>query len=379
MSRDRGRIAFRDGMQSVFAGKFEGAEDMRHTHEFKSVERIVYAAVAALIIIVCAVCLQRQQASQTSYTKELFAMDTFFSLRAYGPGAEEALAACEGRVEELESLLSVTREGSDIQRMNQGEHFAVSGDTFSVITSALELGGETEGTLDITLYPVLREWGFTTGEYQIPQAETLQALLEKVDYRTVSLDDSALTVSVPEGVELDLGAVAKGYTGDCLLTLLKERGVTSAMLDLCGNIQVLGEKPDGSAWRVAVRNPFDMSNSLGVLEVRDKSVITSGNYERYFVGEDGNIYGHILNPSDGYPADSGLAAVTIVGDSGVRCDGLSTALFVMGKDAAVDYWQQHRDFEMLLVTEDAHLYMTEGLTECFACSEDWDAEIIRGE
>ncbi|MDE7268862.1 MAG: FAD:protein FMN transferase, partial [Acetatifactor sp.] len=123
----------------------------------------------------------------------------------------------------------------------------------------------------------------------------------------------------------------------------------------------------------------DMSSNLGVLEVRDKAVITSGNYERYIVGEDGNIYGHILNPSDGYPADSGLAAVTIVGDSGVRCDGLSTALFVMGKDAAVDYWQQHRDFEMLLVTEDAHLYMTEGLTECFACSEDWDAEIIRGE
>lgn len=352
---------------------------MRHTHKLKPVWRIVYAVVAVLIIIVCAVCLQRRQASQTSYTKELFAMDTFFVLRAYGPGAEEALAACEGRVAELESLLSVTREGSDIRRINQGEHFTVSGDTFSVITSALKLGGETEGALDITLYPVLREWGFTTGEYQIPQAETLQALLEKVDYRTVSLDGGALTVSMPEGVELDLGAVAKGYTGDCLLALLKERGVTSAMLDLGGNIQVLGEKPDGSAWRVAVRNPFDMSSSLGVLEVRDKAVITSGNYERYFVGEDGNIYWHILNPSDGYPADSGLAAVTIVGDSGVRCDGLSTALFVMGKDAAVDYWRQHRDFEMLLVTEDAHLYMTERLTECFACSEDWDAEIIRGE
>lgn len=363
---------------------------MCHTDKIKSVRRIVYVVMAMLIIIICVVFLQRRQASQISYTKDLFAMNTFFALRAYGPEAEEALEACERRVKELESRLSVTRDGSDVWRINQGERFAVSEDTFSVITSALELSGETEGALDITLYPVLREWGFTTGEYQIPQEETLQTLLEKVDYRAVSLGDglnnrvdngldSALTVSVPESVELDLGAVAKGYTGDCLLALLKERGVTSAMLDLGGNIQVLGEKPDGSAWRVAVRNPFDGGSSLGVLEVRDKAIITSGNYERYFVGEDGNIYWHILNPSDGHPADSGLAAVTIVGDSGVRCDGLSTALFVMGKDAATEYWRQHRDFEMLLVTEDARLYMTEGLTECFVCSEDWDAEIIRGE
>lgn len=356
---------------------------MRHTHPLSRVGRAVGVVAAALVILICAVFLQRQQAARASYTKELFAMDTFFSFRAYGSGAEEALAACAERVEELESLLSVTGEGSDIYRINQGERFAVSEDTFSAITSALELCEETEGALDITLYPVLREWGFTTGQYRIPRTETLQTLLEKVDYRAVDvgngIDDRSFAVFVPEGVELDLGAVAKGYTGDCLLTLLKERGVTSAMLDLGGNIQVLGEKPDGSAWRVAVRNPFDTGGSLGVLEVRDRAVITSGNYERYFVGEDGSRYGHILDPSDGYPADSGLAAVTIVGDSGVRCDGLSTALFVMGEDAAADYWRRHRDFEMFFVTEDARLYMTEGLAECFVCSEDWDAEIIRGE
>lgn len=362
---------------------------MPHTHKLNCVRRTVCVVMAVLILVFCAAFLQRRQASKTVYTKELFAMDTFFALRAYGPQAEEALAACEGRVEELESLLSVTREGSDIRRINQGERFGVSKDTFSVITSALELSEETEGALDITLYPVLREWGFTTGEYRIPQAEELQALLEKVDYRAVSLggglsdrvdgdlEDGVLTISVPEGMELDLGAVAKGYTGDCLLALLRERGVTSAMLDLGGNVQVLGEKPDGSAWRVAVRDPFG-GGSLGVLEIRDKAVITSGNYERYFVGEDGNIYWHILDPSDGYPADSGLAAVTVIGEHGVQCDGLSTALFVMGKEAAVDYWRRHRDFEMLLVTEDAHLYITEGLTECFTCSEGWNAEIIRG-
>lgn len=348
---------------------------MPHLHKSNRGRRPACIVAAVLLFAVCAVCLQRRQAEGAVYTKDLFAMDTYFALKACGPKAQEALAVCGERVEELEGLLSVTREGSDIYRINQGERFAVSEDTFSVLTSALELGRETEGALDITLYPVLREWGFTTGEYQIPQTERLQALLERVDYRAVSLGDGVLTVSVPEGVELDLGAVAKGYTGDCLLALLKERGVTSALLDLGGNIQALGGKPDGTAWRVAVRDPFG-GGSLGVLEVRDKAVITSGTYERYFVGEDGKRYWHILDPLDGYPADSGLAAVTVVGDSGVRCDGLSTALFVMGKDDAADYWRRHRDFEMLLVTEDARLYMTEGLTETFVCNEGWNVEVI---
>ncbi len=351
---------------------------MPDLHKSNRARGIVCSCAAALILIACAAFLLERSAASAVYTKEVFAMDTFFALRAYGPEAEEALAACERRVEELEGLLSVTRTDSDLYRINQRESFAVSEDTFSVIGSALGLSRETEGALDITLYPILREWGFTTGEYSIPQETTLQALLEKVDYRKVGLTDAGdFIVSVPEGVELDLGAVAKGYTGDCLLALLRERGVTSAMLDLGGNIQVLGGKPDGSAWRVAVRDPFD-GGSLGVLEVRDKAVITSGNYERYFVGEDGNIYWHILDPSDGYPADSGLAAVTVVGDDGVQCDGLSTALFVMGKEWAEDYWRRHRDFEMLLVTNDGQLYFTEGLSECFVCSEDWNAEVIRG-
>lgn len=325
--------------------------------------------------VLCAAAFKRQQNSD-SYNTSFFAMDTFFNIKVYGTGSDEVLEDCEELVEKLENTLSVTKKDSDIARINRGESVQAGADTVVLVDTALKLCEETEGALDITLYPVLKKWGFTTGEYRIPDMSELQPLLEKVDYSCIELDDATKEIIVPEGVEIDLGSVAKGYTGDCLLTLLRERGVKSALLDLGGNIQTLGAKPDGSPWKIAVRNPFDASDELGVLEITDKAVITSGGYERYFIGEDGKRYWHILNPSDGYPAESGLVSVTVVGESGVHCDGLSTALFVMGKDRAEEFWRQHRDFEMILVTEDEKLYLTEGLEDSFTCGEDWNVEII---
>lgn len=350
------------------------ARDVNISHR-----KMLMIFVMFLVAAICLIVLWGQQEARTAHQRDLFAMDTFFTLTAYGPQAEEGLESCILRVRELEDLLSVTAEGSDVRKINGDGFTSVSTDTYWLIKTAKEICGETEGALDITLYPVLREWGFTTGAYTIPKQEKLEELLQRVDYSQIYLNEEARTISVPAGSELDLGAVAKGYTGDCLMNILKEQGVTSAMLDLGGNIQTLGTKPDGSPWRIAVKNPFDSSEMIGVLEVVDKAVITSGSYERYFVGEDGNRYWHILDPADGYPADSGLVSVTIVGESGTRCDGLSTALFVMGKERAVDFWEQHSDFEMILVTEDGKIYFSEGLEDCFECSEHLSAEkITRG-
>lgn len=336
--------------------------------------------LSALLLLTAAAALwgiRRQAEAQTAYTRNIFAMDTFFALKAYGPKAEAALADAEGKIRELEGLFSVTAEGSDIWRVNHAG-ITVSPDTLSVVETALKLGADTAGMLDITVYPVLREWGFTTDSFQIPDAGRIEELLEKVDYRQVETgcDGENAVIRVPEGIELDLGALAKGYTGDCLMELLREAGVACAILDLGGNVQTLGRKPDGSLWQVAVKNPFDTGAELGVLRIADKAVVTSGNYERCFIGEDGKSYGHILNPADGYPADSGLASVTVVGESGVLCDGLSTALFVMGREKAEAFWRNRRDFEMLLVTEEGDLYITEGLAECFQGGEGWIAEII---
>lgn len=370
------RVAFLGSATCFYASNEENYREMKNLGKRIGAVAIVLAVAAVVMFLV-----QRQQATQAediAHTKDMFAMDTYFALKAYGSEGEEALKLCEEKVYELEAALSVTKPDSDVSKLNSGDGIMVGEDTFRLVQEALALGEETDGALDITLYPVLKAWGFTTDAYRVPDEAEIKGLLEKVDYRMVDTDITGYTVLMPEGMELDLGAVAKGYTGDCLLEILQGQGVTSAMVDLGGNVQVLGSKPDGSPWKVAVRNPLDTGSEIGVLEITDKSVITSGSYERYFE-ENGERYWHILDPANGYPADNGLLSVTIVGDSGVRCDGLSTALFVMGKDRAVDFWQQAGDFEMILVTEAGELYITEGLQECFVCSEGWNAEVIYGQ
>ena len=180
-------------------------------------------------------------------------------------------------------------------------------------------------------------------------------------------------------MQIDLGAVGKGYTGDLITEVLKENGIESALLDLGGNIQTIGTKPDGTEWKLGLRSPFD-EGSFATLEVSDCAVITSGGYERYFVGDDGETYWHILDSETGKPAHSGLVSVTIVGKDGRLCDALSTSLFVVGLDDATEHWKQRDDFEMVLVTDDGKIYLTEGLEESFSLNQvygDLQVEVIR--
>ena len=166
-------------------------------------------------------------------------------------------------------------------------------------------------------------------------------------------------------LEIDFGGIAKGYTSGRIMDIFREHGITSGMVSLGGNVQVLGIKTDGSKWRVAVQNPEDTENYLGVLETQDRAVITSGGYERYFE-QDGKTYQHILDPKTGYPADSGLTSVTIVSADGTLADGLSTSLFVMGKEKAVAYWRAHsEEFDAILVEKDGTVSVTENIADQF--------------
>lgn len=325
------------------------------------------------LLLLCAGCgaqaVSSGEAGAGTAQNSFFAMNTYITMQADGPGAEDALLAAENLVYQLEDQLSVTREGSEIYTANHsgGAPVPINAETEELLTLALDMARETGGALDPTIYPVLSAWGFTTETRQVPSPEELVALLPLVDHEQISLRDH--TVAVPEGMALDLGAVAKGYTGDRAAELLKGSGISSALINLGGNVQAVGKKPDGSAWRVGVRSPFSEEN-LGVLEVEDCAVVTSGGYQNYFMGEDGQVYWHILDPETGYPARTGLASVTVVAERGAYCDALSTALFVMGLDDALDYWRAHRDFEALLVTEDGTIYLTPELSQHFALNED---------
>lgn len=307
-------------------------------------------------------------------TSQIFAMDTFMNLTVYGKGtevsAETALDQLEDTIYALENALSVTREGSDIHNINTagGQPVEVSPSTARLLEGALELCDRTGGALDVTLYPAVKAWGFTTGENRVPEVEELAQLADRVDYSAVELDGQ--TVTLPAGMELDLGAVAKGYTGYQLAVLLKELGFTSACLSLGGNVQTIGAKPNGDPWRVGIQDP-ESGQALAIVDVIDKAVVTSGNYQRYFE-ENGQIYGHIIDPDTLSPAESGLISVTIVDEDGLRCDGLSTALFVMGAEEAADFWRQHRDFEAVLLTEEGTVLVTAGLKDSFALGQGFE-------
>lgn len=290
----------------------------------------------------------------------IFAMDTVMELTAYGDQAQEALNAAVAEVNRLDAALAARRATSDIAKANDaaGAPVEVAADTAELLEQALALCADTDGALDVTIYPIMRAWGFDTKEYRIPTQGEVDSLLARVDYSAITVKGNALTV--PAGMELDLGAVGKGYAADRVAQLWREMGVTSGLLNLGGNVHCLGAKPDGSDWTVGIRDPWEETATLCTVIGQDMAVVTSGAYQRYFE-ENGVTYHHIMDPETGRPARSGAASVSVIGPSGLVCDGLSTALFVMGPEKAVDYWRERRDFDMVYYTQDGTLWYTSGL------------------
>ncbi len=297
------------------------------------------------------------------FSSDFFAMDTYMSVKTYEVDAGDAV---KNEAERLESLFSVTDEKSEIGTLNANGRVEASEETVDLIERAIGISGMTDGALDITVYPAVRAWGFTTGEYAVPSPEKIEEARSLTDFTKVTVEGN--TVSVPDGFAVDLGAVAKGYLGDRVSQILKNAGITSAIADLGGSIVTVGGKPDGSPWRVAIRDP-NGEGSVGVIEVKDKCVVTSGGYERYFTDEDGVKRWHIIDPATAEPADSGLLSATVIGGGCVLCDGLSTAIFVMGAEKAEALWRREEGFEMILVTETGDILVTDGIKESFFLSE----------
>lgn len=319
-------------------------------------KKILAAALSAALLTGCNKAIE-----ENSCVSGFIAMDTYISSTVYGEGGETAVQAAKDEILRLEALFSVTDASSDVSKINgsEGRGAEVSRETSELIGFALEMCEKSGGSLDITMYPVVREWGFTTGKYKIPDKNTLAELLDKVDYSCVGVDGNVVTV--PQGVMIDLGAVAKGFAGDRAIRVLKENGIASGLVNLGGNVQVIGGKPDGTDWSIGVQDPFG-EGYFCVLKLRDKAVVTSGNYERYFE-EDGVRYWHIIDPADGFPADNGIVSATVIGDSGAFCDALSTAIFVMGRENAEKLWRESGGFEMILVMEDGEVVISEGVRE----------------
>lgn len=306
-----------------------------------------------------------EKKAQGSASQTFLAMDTVMKIDVYGPAAEKNAAAVQELIVSLENILAVEQENSELAKLNRGEINTVSANVLELLRKSIELHQETGGAFDCTIYPVKTLWGFGEEEKHVPTKEEIASRLGLVDSSKINLDETTGEVSLPQGMMVDFGGIAKGYTSDLAKKCLEDNGIQSAMLNLGGNVSLLGTKPNGAPWKIGITHPKDTSRVLGVVSASDCSIITSGGYERNFT-VDGNTYHHILDPSTGYPAESGLLSVTIVSADGALGDGLSTALYVMGKEKAIEYWRKNSDsFDFILYTEADDVLVSEGLENAF--------------
>ena len=315
-------------------------------------------AVILTAMLICSGCSEQKELPKQ--TEVGFYLDTVITLSAYAEDAQvlkDALEEC-GRYEQL---LSRTVEGSDVWRINhaEGEPVAVSDDTIAILQCAGRISELSGGAFDATIAPVSTLWDFTSGSAELPEAETIAKAAELVDYTKVVIDGNRVTL--PAGMMIDLGGIAKGYIADRIKTYLENRGVKHAILSFGGNVVAIGTKPDGSQWTVGIQD-IDKGTGTSMLKTRISggSVVTSGIYERGF-DLDGVRYHHLLSPDTGWPAQNELASVTIISDSSMEGDALSTAAFVLGPEKGMELIESMKGVEAVFIARDRTVTGTSGV------------------
>lgn len=288
-----------------------------------------------LSLLLCG-CSKETEPAQTT----IFCMNTVMDLKVWGKDAETGLSRINTKLMELEELWSTTEEDSVLSSLNRGADVQLDPAHAALLAQVEALSERTGGAFNPKMRVLSETWGFYDEQHRIPSSEEIASAMETEQW--------------------DLGAALKGYAGQVCAEALEELDIDRALLNLGGNIQTYGEKPDGSPWQVAVQNPNFADDYVGIVSVTGTaSVVTSGDYQRYFE-VDGVKYHHILDPETGYPADSGLSSVTVICRDGLTADCLSTALFVMGLDEGSEFWRESSDFEAVFVTADGMIYATEG-------------------
>ncbi len=323
-----------------------------------------------LVIIICILFCGCQIKNDMAEI-QMFAMDTFIDLKAQGENGEKALLEAEKEINRLEKLFSPTIEQSEIFAINQyaaKQTVTVSKDTFDLIEKAKEYCNITEGAFDITIAPVVKAWGFTEEVKRVPSDEEIQQKLQLVDNNKLHIDKQNSTVYLEnENMSIDLGGIAKGYASNKVNEILKKNGVSSAVISLGGNVSVTGKRPDGTKWRIAVQDPMNSEGYVGILNVEDTSVITSGVYQRFFE-QNGKKYHHIIDTKTGKPTQNGLLSVTIVCDNGAMAD--ATSVMVAGLQKGSELWRKLDNFGMIVITDSNEMYISEDIEDIFEVSDD---------
>lgn len=346
---------------------------MKPLHRLRKKTHIVWLIVTlTLVFILTPAILTGCTRNIAPISRTGFYFDTVIQITLYDTEDESILDGCFALAEKYENLFSVTKEGSDVWNINHArrETITVSEETVSLLVKAVDYANTTEGRIDPTIRPVSALWDFgSEGKAHVPKETDIKEALSHVScdtirfgigpsdatgesiYNTVTLTDSEAAV--------DLGFIAKGYIADQMKEYLLSEGVESACISLGGNVLTIGEKPDGSPFRIGIQEPFaPEGTTLDTVEIRDTSVVTSGIYERCF-NENGKLYHHVLDTSTGYPVDNELAGVTIICESSTKADALSTACLCLGLEEGRRYLDAEKDVAYLLITKDGTQYRSE--------------------
>ena len=316
--------------------------------------------------------LEKSEASES----EIFALDTAITLKVYGSKRVEVLKKLEDKINELDDMLSTGKETSEVSRLNRSGEAVLSPTMANLIKRSKAIYNKTDGLFDITIYPLMELWGFSTKNYKVPSGKEIAEKLKLVGFDKIDFNEETRKISFKnKGMEIDFGGIGKGYITDELVKILTDENVESAIINLGGNVFGFRKKPDGSLWNIAIRDPNEPDKYMAAIRLEDSAVITSGGYERYFE-ENGIIYHHILDPRTGKPSDSGLKSVSIISKDGTLADALSTSLFIMGEEKAIGYWKENgSNFDILLMTNDNRLLVSAGIKDK-VISDNYKIEVI---
>lgn len=338
--------------------------------------RVLMVIVSMFILVACG---SDDGLLQSPHKETEFLLGTVVSISIYDEDKEDVLALAFERVEALEDKISGELIDSEITEINNQAGVApvhVSDEVYKLIEAGKQYSEESDGAFDISIGKLTSLWRIGYDDARKPAQKEIDHVLEFVDYDKVSLNEQEQTVFLTkEGMQLDLGAIAKGYITDEVNEILKDNEVTTAIIDLGGNIYVKGNRPSGEKWNVGIQNPFLARGELvGRIKVANQSIVTSGIYER-FLEVDGEHYHHLLNPNDGYPFDNEIAGVTIVSEKSIDGDALSTVIFAYGLAEGVAYIEEIEGVESIFITKDREVKLTSGLLDNFELVND-DFELI---
>lgn len=311
---------------------------------------------SALLLTGCSGAKSSTQTDQDlTYTDMLF--DTVIKIQILDPADESILDGLKKLCEKYDTMFSATNTDSELYKLNHanGQPFTVSSETANLIREGIHYSELSGGAFDLTIEPVSALWDFKADKPTVPSSDAIAQAVSHVDYTKVDIQDNTVTLEDPEA-GIDLGAIAKGYIADQVKTYLKKQGIKHAIINLGGNVDVIGTKPDGSKYNIGIQKPFDESGeAITSVQLKDQTVVTSGIYERYFK-KNGKLYHHILDPRTGYPCENNLYSVSIITDSSTKADALSTTCFLLGYEKGMELIQSMDGVEAIFITDDEKVH-----------------------